>query len=124
MAKGERFEDLVVWRKGMTLVGDVYRVTRQGELSKDFPLRDQLRRAAISIPANIAEGYERSTRPQYLNFLQIAKGSAGELRCLITLARDLEFMKKEEALSQLKSVEELSRLLAHLIQSLQPPPVD
>ena len=73
--KIETFEDLRVWQKGISLVKQVYLVTRQGEISRDFGFRDQLRRAAVSIPTNIAEGFERRSRKEYVNFLNIAKGS-------------------------------------------------
>jgi len=72
------FEDLIVWQKAIDFVTQVYRVTNQGELKRDFGLRDQMRRAAVSIPTNIAEGFERASRKEYLLFLNIAKGSAGE----------------------------------------------
>lgn len=61
-------------------------ITKEGELSRDFGLRDQLRRASVSIPTNIAEGFERHSRKEYLNFLNIAKGSAGEVRSLLRVA--------------------------------------
>jgi len=80
----ESFEDLLVWQKGIALVKHVYLVTETGLLRKDFGLRDQLRRAAVSIPTNIAEGFERSFHKEYLRFLNIAKGSAGEVRSLLT----------------------------------------
>ncbi|MGV0106364.1 four helix bundle protein [Nostoc sp. DSM 114160] len=72
--KIETFEDLKVWQKGIDLVKQIYLITKKGELSKDFALRDQLRRASVSIPTNIAEGFERYSRKEYLNFLNIAKG--------------------------------------------------
>ncbi|WP_448268192.1 four helix bundle protein [Nostoc sp. DSM 114159] len=72
--KIETFEDLKVWQKGIDLVKQIYLITKKGELSKDFGLRDQLRRASVSIPTNIAEGFERYSRKEYLNFLNIAKG--------------------------------------------------
>jgi hypothetical protein len=75
--KVETFEDLLVWQKGIELVKQIYLISKDGKLSKDFALRDQLRGAALSIPTNIAEGFERSSRKEYLNFLNIAKGSAG-----------------------------------------------
>ena len=67
----------MVWQKGIALVKDIYLVTDEGNLRRDFGLKDQLRRAAVSIPTNIAEGFERTSRKEYLNFLNIAKGSAG-----------------------------------------------
>jgi four helix bundle protein len=85
--KVENFEDLLVWQKGMEMVKEIYRLTQEGSLSRDFGLRDQLRRASLSIPTNIAEGFERDSRKEYLNFLNIAKGSAGEVRSLLHAAR-------------------------------------
>ena len=73
--KIQTFEDLKVWQKGIALVKQVYLLTKQGEISRDFGLKDQLRRAAVSIPTNIAEGFERYSRKEYVNFLNIAKGS-------------------------------------------------
>ena len=78
--KIETFEDLRVWQQGIELVKQIYLITRQGEISRDFGLRDQLRRAAVSVPTNVAEGFERYSRKEYVNFLNIAKGSAGERR--------------------------------------------
>ena len=74
------FEDLRVWQMGIDLVKRVYVLTARGTFSRDFSLRDQIRRASVSIPTNIAEGFERSSRKEYLLFLNIAKGSAGEVR--------------------------------------------
>ncbi len=68
------------------MVKQIYLITREGEISKDFGLRDQLRRAAVSVPTNIAEGFERYSRKEYVNFLNIAKGSAGEVRSLLRVA--------------------------------------
>ncbi len=82
----ENFEDLRVWQKGIELVKQVYFLTAAGKLSKDFGLRDQLQRAAVSVPTNIAEGFERSSRKEYIRFLLIAKGSAGEVRSLLRVA--------------------------------------
>ena len=81
------FEDLVVWQKAIAFVKQVYLITDEGELKRDFGLKDQLRRAAVSIPTNIAEGFERSSRKEYLLFLNIAKGSAGEVRSLVRECR-------------------------------------
>jgi len=66
MSPGERFEDLLVWQKSMALITQVYRLCQQGALSKDWGMRDQMQRAAVSIAANIAEGYERGSRKEYI----------------------------------------------------------
>jgi four helix bundle protein len=87
------FEDLVVWQRAIAFVKHVYLITEEGGLKRDFGLKDQLRRAAVSIPTNIAEGFERSSRKEYLLFLNIAKGSAGEVRSLCRVALDVGYLK-------------------------------
>ncbi len=117
--KVESFEDLLVWQKGMEIVKQVYLISKKGMLGRDFALRDQLRRAAISIPTNIAEGFERTSRKEYLNFLNFAKGSTGEVRSLLNVASELGYLQPphHEALRQ--AVLELSRYLANQIKSLR-----
>ncbi len=88
----EQFEDLLVWQKGMEIIKQIYLITREGHLAKDFSLRDQVRRAALSIASNIAEGFERSSRKEYVNFLNIAKGSAGEVRSLLRAALEIGYL--------------------------------
>ena len=78
--KVKRFEDLVVWQKSMALAEEIYRITKSGEFGKDWGLKDQVRKAAVSIPSNIAEGFERYSAQELKQFLNIAKGSAGEVR--------------------------------------------
>ncbi|MEH1863841.1 MAG: four helix bundle protein [Nostoc sp.] len=90
--KIETFEDLRVWQKSIDLVKEIYLITKDGELNRDFGLRDQLRRASVSIPTNIAEGFERYSRKEYLNFLNIAKGSAGEVRSLLRVALEVGYL--------------------------------
>ena len=69
--KIETFEDLRVWQQGIELVKQIYLITKEGEINRDFGLRDQLRRAAVSIPTNVAEGFERYSRKEYVNFLSV-----------------------------------------------------
>lgn len=80
---------------GIDLVKRVYVLTARGTFSKDFALRDQIRRASVSIPTTIAEGFERSSRKEYLLFLNIAKGSAGEVRSLLRVAFEVGYLEKE-----------------------------
>jgi four helix bundle protein len=117
--KIESFEDLLVWQKGMEIVKQVYLISRQGELSRDFALRDQLRRAAISIPTNIAEGFERASRKEYVNFLNFAKGSTGEVRSLLNLAFELGYLELSKHEELRNAVMELSRYLSNQIKSLR-----
>jgi four helix bundle protein len=117
--KIESFEDLMVWQKGMEIVKQVYLISREGELCRDFALRDQLRRAAISIPTNIAEGFERSSRKEYVNFLNYAKGSTGELRSLLNVAFDLGYLEPSQYEVLRQAVLELSRYLFNQIKPLR-----
>ena len=117
--KIESFEDLLVWQKGIALVKQVYLVTAEGRLNKDFGLRDQLRRAAVSIPTNIAEGFERSSRKEYLLFLNIAKGSAGEVRSLLHVALEIRYVDQTTYEQLRDNVLELSRYLANQIRALK-----
>jgi len=117
--KIESFEDLLVWQKGMEVVKQVYLVSKDGELGRDFALRDQLRRGAISIPTNIAEGFERASRKEYVNFLNYAKGSTGEVRSLLNVAAELGYLERSQYESLRKAVLELSRYLANQIKSLR-----
>jgi four helix bundle protein len=87
-------------------------------LSKDFGLRDQLRRASVSIPTNVAEGFERRLRKEYLNFLNIAKGSAGELRSLLRVALEVGYIEQSTYSPLNNQAMELSRMLFNQIQSI------
>ncbi len=94
--KIECFEDLFTWQKGIELVKDIYLITEKKGLKTDFGLKEQIRRAAVSIPTNIAEGFERRSRKEYLNFLNIAKGSAGEIRSQLYVAFGVGYLEKSE----------------------------
>ena len=117
--KVETFEDLLVWQKGIQLVKQVYLLTADGKLNRDFGLRDQLQRAAVSIPTNIAEGFERASRKEYLFFLNIAKGSAGDLRSLLRVAREIGHIDQATYERLKGTVIELSRYLANQIKALR-----
>lgn len=101
MATVTCFEELEVWKRARELVRSVYEVTRNGHFAKDFALRDQIRRAAISIPSNIAEGFERGGRQEFIQFLSIAKGSSGEVKAQLYIAFDQEYLS-EAAFAELK----------------------
>ena len=91
-----RFEDLECWKEAVSLAVETYRITKEGGLEKDFGLRDQFRRAAVSVASNIAEGKERETVSEFIRFLYIAKGSAGELRTQLQIAKEVGYLEKEE----------------------------
>lgn len=101
MSKVEKFEDLKVWQQGMLLCKEIYTITQYEVFAKDYGLKDQIRRSAISIPSNISEGFERDSQKQFLYFLAIAKGSCGELRTQLHLAFELGYIT-EGALENLK----------------------
>jgi four helix bundle protein len=88
----KRFEDIEAWQRARVLVREVYAIARTGSLARDFGLRDQLQRAAVSAMSNIAEGYERDSNREFRRFLAIAKGSTGEVRSLLYVALDLAYI--------------------------------
>lgn len=118
MGKPESFEELIVWQKSMRLVTELYRICQEGLLSKDWGLRDQMQRAAVSVPANIAEGYERDSKKELIHFLRIAKGSAGELRCLLCVASSLKYADEEAAENLICDISEISRMLRAMANSI------
>jgi four helix bundle protein len=113
-----RFEDLRVWQKAMRLCVAIYRVTRAGQFARDFGLRDQIQRAAVSVLSNIAEGFDRNSRAEFARFVSIARGSAGEVRAQVYLARELAYLTDEEARELLEACGEVTRMLVALRKSL------
>lgn len=96
MAKIEKFEDIIAWQKALELCDLIYSKTNKELFSKDFGLKDQIRRASVSVVSNIAEGFERESNNQFIYFLLIAKASAGELRSQIYIAKNQNYITKEE----------------------------
>ena len=94
--KIRRFEDLLVWQKARELTRAIYALSAQGPFSRDFGLRDQLRRAAVSVMANIAEGFERGGRGEFHQFLSMAKGSCGETRSGLYVALDAKYLSAQD----------------------------
>ena len=92
----EKFEELEVWKLIMDLCTAIYKLTNTELFSKDFGLKDQIRRCSVSVPSNISEGFERDSRNQFLYFLAIAKGSCGELRTQLKIAKNLNYLNEEE----------------------------
>src|ERR1700704_4708877 len=117
------FEDLVVWQKAIAFVKQVYLITEEGGLKRDFGLKDQLRRAAVSIPTNIAEGFERASRKEYLLFLNIAKGSAGEVRSLVYVAFEVGYLQRESYEQLREDVMKLSAYLFNHIKAIKSSPL-
>ena len=113
------FEDLNTWQEAIELARDVYALTREGQFAKDFGLRDQIRRACVSISANIAEGFERRTTKEYLHFLSIAKGSAGEVRSLVRVAFEVGYLKPESYEALKNRLIRLSQTIANQIKMVR-----
>ena len=111
MATVERFEDVLAWQKGRELTRMVYRFSRRGEFARDFGLKDQIQRAAVSITSNIAEGIERDGNREFLQFLSHAKGSCGEVRSQIYVALDEEYVSQAEFDDLYERCLEISRLI-------------
>ena len=109
-----RFEDLEVWRRAKTLAVDVYRASDGQRFARDFGLRDQVRRAAVSVMSNIAEGFERHSRPDFARFLAISRGSVAELRSQLNLALELEYIDRADFDRLYAECVELSRMLGTL----------
>ena len=107
------FEDLDVWKRSVRLSATLYQQTKE---LRDFGFRDQLTRSGLSIPSNIAEGYERDSDAEIARFLTIAKGSAGELRTQILIGIEAGFLNKADALVWADEVKQLGRILGALIQ--------
>lgn len=91
----ERFEDFVAWQKARVLTAEIYKITDEGKFARDFGLRDQIRRAAVSIMSNIAEGFERGRSAEFHQFLSIAKASCAELRSQLYVALDAGYLSQE-----------------------------
>ncbi|MDA0177752.1 hypothetical protein C7H62_0903 [Mesoflavibacter sp. HG96] len=116
MAKFSSFEEIISWQKSRELNKDIYNITnKNSSFSKDFGLRDQIRRSSISISSNIAEGFERETTKEFIRFLYIAKASSGEFRSQLYLAFDLDYMTKDEFSKLNLKVNEVSKLISGLI---------
>lgn len=98
MAAINRFEDLEVWKLAFENANIIYELTGKEPFCKDFALRDQIRRCAISVFSNIAEGFERDGNKELINFLSIAKGSCGEMRAQAIFARDRQYISEQEFL--------------------------
>ena len=112
MATIKRFEDLIVWQKARTLVKDIYLATKD---CKDYGFTDQIRRAAVSVMSNIAEGFEMGTKIEFINYLFIAKGSAGEVRAQLHIASDVGYINIGKYKDLIARAEEVSRLLHSFI---------
>jgi len=116
----KNFQDLIVWQKSMALVKQIYQYTSSFPKEEMYGLTSQMRRAAVSIPANIAEGQSRNTTGEFSQFLGIAKGSIAELQTLILLSANLDFLTQKNSSNLLMNCEEVAKMLNGLQKSLSP----
>ena len=116
--KIKKFEDLESWKKARTLTNRVYEATAAGSFTRDFGLKDQIRRASISILSNIAEGFERGGDREFLQFLAVAKGSCGEVRSQLYIAVDQGYLSQDLFERLLSNAEEIGRMISGLMKYL------
>ena len=114
----KRIEDIEAWKRGCRLAVDIYKITAVGSFEKDWSLRDQIRRASVSIPSNIAEGFERNSNAEFKRFIHIAKGSCGELRTQLYIAEGIGYINKETVNPILQECLEISSMLSGLSKYL------
>ena len=115
MGRIEKFEDIEAWQKAREITDEIYRVTRKDKFKKDYPLRDQIRRASISIMSNISEGFSRETDKEFIRFLTISKASASEVQSQLYIALDQNYIDKKTFDGLYEMLDHCSRQIANLI---------
>ena len=113
------FRDLVAWQKGINLSLLVYRLTKRFPDEEKFGLVSQMRRSAVSIPANIAEGYGRGRRAEYIRYLEIGRGSLFELQTYLELAQEMKWVDGEDLAAVARLADEVDRIVSALLRSLK-----
>lgn len=106
--KINKFEDLEIWKLSLKITKTIYDLTTKGSFSKDFGLRDQIRRAVVSVSSNIVEGFEKNNNNEFIRFLKIAKGSAGEVKNQIIIASMVGYINKDDSNDLILDLEDLS----------------
>jgi four helix bundle protein len=119
MASFKKFEDIKAWQKAREVTRTVYRSTTSGDFSKDYDLKSQIRRASISIMANIAEGFGRRSDKEFANFLNISHASACEVQSHLYIALDLNYINQEDFNNLYDSLNEITRMLYALSEHLR-----
>lgn len=113
------YKDLIVWQKAIDLVTEIYSVSKTFPNEEKFGIVNQLNRAVVSIPANIAEGWGRESSKNYLQFLRISRGSLMEVETLILISKNLKYVDEEEFKLISNKIEEVGKILQGLIKSIQ-----
>ena len=119
MASLKCFEDLEVWQKSREFAKEIYAISRESHLSRDFILRDQIIRSAVSIISNIAEGFERGGTGEFIQFLSVAKGSAGELRSQLYIVLDQGYIDENKFKELIETNTAIFRMISRLIEYLR-----
>ena len=119
MATFKQVEEIQAWQKARALCRRIYSITNDGRFARDFGLRDQIRRAAVSVMSNIAEGFERGGTGEFVQFLAIAKGSAGEMRAQLYVAHDQSYIDRHQFDELIKDVDEVSKMISGLLGYLR-----
>jgi four helix bundle protein len=119
MSRVQRFEDLIAWQKARVLTRMIYQTTRRGGFAKDYGLSSQVQRAAVSIMANITEGFECGSRPEFHQFLSTAKASCAEVRSHLYVAHDVGYIGPEAFAELLTLAEEVGRIIGGLRSGVQ-----
>ena len=112
----ERFEDIIAWQKTKDLTLQIYKLF---ESSRDFGFKDQIQRASVSVMNNIAEGFESKGNKEFSHFLYLAKGSCGEVRSMLILAKELNKISEKDFVILFQQSEEISKILSSLIKTLE-----
>ena len=111
------FRDLKVWQRAKKIAVEIYRLTQCGSIAKDFGFKDQIRRSALSIPCNIAEGDERATNKEAIYYFYVAKGSLAELQTQLEIAFEIEYIEKSTMLQLLDECTVIGKMLGSLIKA-------
>ena len=119
MSSFEKFEDIEAWKKARELTKAIYATTNDGSFARDFGLRDQIRRAAVSTMANIAEGFGRGGNKEFIQFLAVAKGSASEVQSQLYVALDAGYLNQTQFKELYTETETTARLIGGLLRYLQ-----
>ena len=117
--KIERFEDFIAWQKARKLTSNIYKVSNIGEFARDFGLKDQIRRAGVSVMSNIAEGFERGRPTEFHQFLSIAKGSCAELRSQLYVALDVGYVLGDDFRALMSEAIEVVQIVGGLRASVE-----
>jgi four helix bundle protein len=115
----QHYKDLIAWQKAMDLVAEVYSATDKFPSKEKFSLTDQIRRAAVSVPSNIAEGQAHFSKREFLHYLRHSRGSLAELETQVLIAKRVRYLQPATSEKLLKDIDELGRILSGLIRSLE-----